>query len=342
MRRLFEPRILFRSAITVALLAILVWRVDLTEAARALRDANYLFLLPAIISFGATKLLVAERWRLMMSTFARLPLAPLFGILSVANLANNVLPARLGDLVRVQVPAQRWGVSRARSAATVFATESLLDGIALAGLGLIGLALIDIPLFPSELFWSVLGLLVGSIIAVVPLSHLKLESGWTERSIVRKLPDAPQSFIEEAVPHFLDGLAVFRHARLAAPAIAMSFALWLIEVGTFALLGRAFGITLSMPAWMLVMISANLVSAVPITPSNIGAYEVAITELLKALGVEPAAAAGFAIAAHAFNILWISAVGFTSMWALRLTFDDVFSLRTSARPDDRAAAGVVP
>ena len=98
----------------------------------------------------------------------------------------------------------------------------------------------------------------------------------------------------------------------------------------FALFGCAFDITLSMPAWMLVMISANLISAVPITPSNIGAYEVAITELLKALGVEAGAAAAFAIAAHVFNILWITVAGFGSMWALRLTFDDVFSLGAKA------------
>jgi uncharacterized protein (TIRG00374 family) len=265
----------------------------------------------------------------MMSTFARLPFAPLFAVLSVSNLANNILPARLGDLVRVQVPAQRFGVSRARLAATVFATESLLDGVALAGLGLIGLALIDIPGFPAELFWAVLGLLTGSLIAVIPVTHLRLEPGWTSRSLVRRLPDTPRLFVEETLPHFLDGLAVFRHFPLGARAIALSFALWLIEVGTFSLLGRAFGITLSMPAWMLVMISANLVTAVPITPSNIGPYEVAITELLKALGVEPGAAAAFAIAAHAFNILWITAVGFASMWALSLTFGDVFSLRNN-------------
>ena len=130
---------------------------------------------------------------------------------------------------------------------------------------------------------------------------------------------------------------------LGFQALGLSFALWLIEVGVFALLGIAFDITLSMPAWMLVMISANLITAVPITPSNIGAYEVAITELLKALGVEAGAAAAFAISAHVFNILWISGVGLVSMWALKLTFDDVFSLGAkraeAARDEVPEAAG---
>lgn len=344
--RLVQRRLLTRAAITVALLALLAWRIDFSEAGRALRDADYVFIIPALACFGFAKLLVALRWRVMMSTFARLPLMPLFGILCVSNLANNVLPARLGDLIRVQVPAQRFGMSRARLAATVFATESLLDGIALGGLGLIGLALIDLQGFPREVFWGILGLLAGCLVAVIPLSHLKLEGGWTERSAVQRLPDRVRLALEEAVPAFLDGLAVFRHGRLGAQAIALSFALWLLEVAMFVLLGLAFGIHLSMPAWMVIMVAANLITAVPITPSNIGAYEVAITELLKALGVDAGAAAGFAIAAHVFNIFWISAAGFVAMWSLGLGLDDVFSFRAKDQarafdetPETAGAAG---
>jgi uncharacterized protein (TIRG00374 family) len=341
MSRLFERRLLVRIAASIALLAILLWRIDLTDAGHALREANYVFILPALACFGIAKLLVAHRWRIMMSTFAVLPFLPLFGILCVSNLANNVLPARLGDLIRVQVPAQRFDLSRARLAATVFATESLLDGIALAGLGLIGLALIDIPAFPTEVFWAILGLLTGSLVAVVPLAHLKLEGGWTRRTVVQRLPERIRLTLEEAVPHFLDGLAVFRHGRLGWQAISLSFALWLMEVAVFFLLGRAFDIELSMQAWMLVMITANLITAIPVTPSNIGAYEVAVTELLKALGVDAGVAGGFAIAAHIFNILWITAVGFVAMWALGLGLDDVFSLRSrrAANREVASAAG---
>lgn len=328
MSRLFERRLLIRTAASLGLLAFLVWRIDLQEAGRALRDADYAYVIPALALFGVAKLLVAQRWRLMMSKFADLPLVPLFQILLVSNLANNVVPARIGDLIRVQVPAKRYDMSRARLAATVFATESLLDGLAFAVLGLIGLALIDVNNFPRETFWAVLGLVTGALVAVVPLSHLKLQEGWTRRGVMPMLPDRPRLLLEEAVPHFIDGLAVFRDARLGAQAIGLSFVIWLLEVGMFALFGRAFGITLSMPAWMVIMVAANLVSAVPVSPSNIGAYEVAIAELSKALGVATGVAGGFAIATHILNILWITIAGSIAMWMLKLTPADVFSIGT--------------
>lgn len=76
MSRLLERRFLIRSAASLALLGVLLWRVDLDAAAHALRDANYLYVIPALIIFGIAKLLAAQRWRMMMSKFVELPLAP--------------------------------------------------------------------------------------------------------------------------------------------------------------------------------------------------------------------------------------------------------------------------
>lgn len=324
--RLVERRLIFRTVVSLALLGFLVWRIDLGAAGRALRDANYVFVVPALGLFGLAKLLVAQRWRLMMSKFADVPLPPLFGILLVSNLVNNVVPARIGDVIRVQVPAQRYDVSRARLAATVFATESLLDGIAFAVLGLIGLALIDVSNFPTAIFWGFLGAVTGGLIAVVPLSHLKLTEGWECRGWLKRLPDRVQSSLETALPHFIDGLAVFREPRLGMQALGLSFSIWLLEAAMFVLFGQAFGFHLSLAAWLLIMVVANVISAVPVAPSNIGPYEVALSETLKALGVETGLAGGFAIATHVFNILWITAAGSMAMWALGLTITDVFSL----------------
>ncbi len=342
MLRFSDRRLLVRTAVSLGLVALLLWRIDLHRAAHALRDANYVYIIPALILFAIAKLLVAQRWRVMMSEFADLPLMPLFGILLVSNLANNVMPARIGDVIRVQVPAQRYEIKRARLAATVFATESLLDGIAFAVLGLIGLALIDLNGFPTGVFWGVLGLVAGGLIAVVPLSHLKFDEGWTQRSYIRRLPDRARLAVEESLPHFIDGLAVFRNVRLGAQAIGLSFALWLIEIGMFALIGLSFGIHLSLPAWMIVMVVANMISSVPIAPSNIGPYEVAVTELLKALGIEAGVAGGFAIAAHVFNILWITVAGATAMWMLGLGLPDVFSLGRKGATDTSTTPASVP
>jgi uncharacterized protein (TIRG00374 family) len=340
MKRL-QTRVLVRVLFSLGLLGLLAWRINLDRAATALRDADYVYVVPALALFTLAKYLVARRWRLMLAEFDNVgPLNELFAILLVSNLANNVLPARIGDVIRVQIPAQRHGASRARLAATVFATESLLDGLAMAVLGLIGLALIDIHGFPTGVFWGILGGLAGGLVAVIPLSHLRLNDGWTCRGWLARLPSRLQDMLETAVPHFIDGLAVFKTPRLGIPAVALSLAIWVIEAVMFLLFGLAFGIHLPFAGWLLVMVVANMISSVPVAPSNIGAYEVAVAETMKALGVEAGVAGGFAIAVHIFNIAWITIMGAIAMWWLKLRFSDVFSLGGGdAREPDREEAG---
>ena len=97
MSRLLTPRTLLRTVLSLALLGFLLWRIDLDRAAEALRDADYVYVVPALALFGCAKLLVAQRWRLMMARFTQVPPLPaLFGVLLVSNLANNVVPADRG------------------------------------------------------------------------------------------------------------------------------------------------------------------------------------------------------------------------------------------------------
>src|ERR1700674_3996683 len=84
MPRLLERRLFARIVASVVLFALLVWRIDVAEAGRALRDADYVYAIPALLLFRLAKLPVAQRWRLMMPPFPDLPLPPLFGILLVS------------------------------------------------------------------------------------------------------------------------------------------------------------------------------------------------------------------------------------------------------------------
>ena len=314
MSRLLNTRSIVRIVLSLGLLGFLVWRIDLEQAADALRNADYLFVLPALAIFTLAKLLVARRWRLMMAEFDTVPpLKPLFAILLVSNLANNIVPARLGDLIRVQVPAERYGSSRAgwlRPCSHGIAARRYGDD--LAGPDRPGAG--RPPRIPH---WRLLGCARPRRRCARrdrPAIASQAHDGWICRGMLARLPDRAQRSLETAVPHFIDGLAVFKEMRLAVPAVALSFAIWTLEAVMFMLFGFAFGITLSFPAWLLVMVVANMISSLPIAPSNIGAFEVAVTETLKALGINAGVAGGFAIAAHIFNILWITVIGFGAMW----------------------------
>jgi hypothetical protein len=66
--------------------------------------------------------------------------------------------------------------------------------------------------------------------------------------------------------------------------------------------------------------------SLPLAPSNIGPYEVAVAEVVAILGVARPLAGGYAIATHVLNILWVTLTGLVAMWLLGLRVQDIFYL----------------
>jgi hypothetical protein len=333
---LWEPvyshrRLLVRLAISGGLVGFLVWRVDLGEALETLPDVNYLYALPALALFTLSKLVFAVRWRVMLSRLGQPPVGSLFGTLLVSNMANNVLPFRLGDLLRVQVPAQRHGISRSGLTSSVFITETLLDGVTFAVLALVGVAFLDIPEVLNAFIWAMIGAVGAGLLLAVFGARVSLPAGWQPGRWLRWLPERARRTIADSLPPFMEGLAALRHPWMAGQVLGLSFVGWLLEGMMFWLFGLGFGLDLSFGSYLMIMIAANMVISLPLAPSNVGPYEVAVAEVVAVLGVTRSLAGGYAIATHILNILWVMLTGVIAMLLLGLRVQDIVYLR--APPD---------
>ena len=167
-----------------------------------------------------------------------------------------------------------------------------------------------------------LGVALAALAARIRLPEDLSQVGWG-----RLLPGWLRQRVAELVPPFVDGLAALRDPRIAARAIAISFPAWLIEVMVFWLFGQAFGLGLGFGAYLVIMITANMIVSVPITPTSLGVYEVALQEVIALFGVDRSLAAGYAIGTHLFISLWIVATGLLAAWLLNIRFEDLFYLR---------------
>lgn len=328
---LWEPvyshrRLLVRLIISGGLVGFLVWRVDLAEALETLPDVNYLYALPALALFTVSKLIFAVRWRVMLTRLGRPPVDSLFGTLLVSNMANNVLPFRLGDLVRVQVPAQRHGIARSGLTSSVFITETLLDGVTFAILALVGIALLDVPEALSSFIWAMVGAVGTGLLLAVLGARVSLPAGWQPGRYLRWLPEWARRAVADMLPPFLEGLAALRHPRIGGQVLGLSFVAWLLEAVMFWLFGLGFGLDLSFGSYMVIMIGANMAISLPLAPSNIGPYEVVVAEVVAVLGVTRSLAGGYAIVTHVLNIVWVTVTGLVAMWLLHLRMQDIFYL----------------
>ena len=317
-------------AIGLIVIAIFLWRVDVVGALRNLPEIQWRWAAAGTLTFSASKLVHAYRWRFFLRHRPELPFRRLFELFLVSNLANAILPLRAGDLLRVELPSRRYGVPRAELASSVFLVESLLDGVAFVVLAFGSLLLFDLP---SSLRPAVASLAaVVAVIAAVSVQAARRPEGWSLlRSRWRVLfPAALRPAIDGWVFDAIEGMRSLSTWRSASIAVAISLVAWMLEVEVWWLMGRAFGIELAFSEALIVMIAANMAGALPVTPWNIGPYEVVVTEVLVLFGYTRLDSSSYAIGSRILLVTWIGITGLVSMWSLGLSPAD---LRPGANRD---------
>src|SRR5512134_1403077 len=86
-------------------------KVDFNPMWDAFTRVNYWFVLLALPVIFISHYLRALRWRLLMDPIKRVDVASLFSALLIGYMANILMPAHLGELLRAYVLGKKRGVS---------------------------------------------------------------------------------------------------------------------------------------------------------------------------------------------------------------------------------------
>jgi uncharacterized protein (TIRG00374 family) len=339
-RALGAARFWFQLALTGGFLGLLAWRVNIGDALATLPEANWVWVLPGLAVFTLSKAVHTARWQVFLGRHREIPFRGLFGIFLVHNMANAVLLLRAGDVIRIQTTAQRYGVPRSELTATVFVVETLLDGLTFVVLVALAFSLGVIPGVLRATFWAMAGLALFGLALGVVAARWGSAEGLLRAYPLRWLSSDIKDTLRTIIAQFLDGMRALREWRLAVPAAALSVSGWMLEAWSYWFFGQAFGLSLELGEYLLVMMTANFAVSIPITPSGIGPYEVATQELIVQLGADRALATGFAIGIHLCFIFWITLTGLVAMWLMKLSPNEIFYIaqEPSAEPTTQPGA----
>src|SRR5574341_68090 len=115
-------------AISAICLYLAFQGVQLEQVANAMQGMDYLWLVPASVVFLSSYAGRVFRWQLLFSP-QKMHLANVFHTLNIGYFLSNLLPARIGDLVRAYLIGDIEGVSKARALSTII-VERMSDGLA--------------------------------------------------------------------------------------------------------------------------------------------------------------------------------------------------------------------
>ncbi len=315
-------RLAFQAAVTAAFLALALRVVDLEALGDALRGVEPWWIVPALPLFTLAKFVDAYRWRYLLRGVGRPPQGALFGAFLIGNMVNNLLPLRAGDLAKIQVLANRYGMSRAGVAGSVFVVEATLDAVVFVVLLGFGVAFLDLDDVPGVTQAVVAGFAAAAV-AVFALAV-------TLRHHASRLPLPAR--LRGVLDDLREGLDALGTPSRAVGAIALSLPAWLLEAGMFALMGQAFGLDVPLPAYLAAMVAANLAVAVPLGLWNIGPYEALVSAVMTIAGAPADLALSYALATHLLVNAWINVTGLVAFWALGVSPREL--LRLGSRRDE--------
>lgn len=280
----------------------------------ALRNAQYIWLLPAVLVYFGAVWARTWRWHYMLRHMKPISVRRLFPVVIIGYMGNNVFPARAGEVIRSYVLRKKEGVSVAASLATV-ALERLFDGLVMCAFVFVTLPFIPLPPFYQTIViaFSIL-FFVALIVFLLLATHPDRADALATRVIKLVTPQRLQPRAIHLASRFLVGLHALRSPREVFMILLTSTAIWLTETGKYWVIAKAFPeLNVNFAVLMLMTAVVNLATTLPSAPGYVGTFDKPGIEILKAFGQPANVAAAYTIVLHVALWLPITLLGFVFM-----------------------------
>lgn len=320
------------ALVTVLLLWWVLRDVSFSEVLAEVRHASPWWLLAAVLLATFSFVLRAMRWRVLLepghegSSFdAR------FGATCAGFAANNIFPARLGELVRAYVLARVAALPLGASIGSLV-VERVLDGLVLVSFLVVPILLPGFPIGETEshafvrrvAFIGTVAFATGFFALWLVARRPRATLGAWHATAGRLVPERFGDRVSAAVATFVNGLGALARLGVLVRAMGWSFLVWACLAASIWTGLLAFEITAPGfvgAAFLQAVIGFSV--AVPSTPGFFGVFEAGARIGLQPWQVPDAAIVGFATSYHILTFIPVTLLGLWYVRRVGLRWSDV-------------------
>lgn len=271
-----RKRTLFSFALSLFLVYLFFSRTATGHMIRSLKNVDPFLLILAFLSHYLSYVVRGYRWKKMIreagfsgKTF------DLAKIIFLFQSVDCVLPAKLGDVYGAHLMKINFSLRRSFSLGSIFLWRMMDFVIAMAIVIISILALFGSKI-PSEI--------ASAMKVVVPCLLVLLASmGIFLRSHQWLLTKFKSERIRGLIDSFQQGLRL--NGRLIPSLLVSTMAIWFMEAGRFYFACKSMAVSIDPLPVLFISTCAALLTAVPFTPSGLGAVELGMVELLAFVGI---------------------------------------------------------
>jgi len=315
--------------ISLFFLVLLFRKIDFAQLLSTLKSLDWRYLLAAILITFVSYSLRAVRWHYLVLPLKKAAPRNLLSATIICYMANNLLPARLGEFIRAYLLAEKENLE----ASSVFATlvlDRLFDGFSVLIILLITFFTVRLP---SGMENVQRGLVTGGYVTfalyvtvIIFLVFLKRRTATTLSFTSKLLKPFPAKVSDKVIPvlgSFISGIRLTSNPKELFALMFSSALIWGTAVWPVDLLLKSFRIYLPLAASMFILVFLVFAVMVPASPGYIGTYHAACMYGLMAFNVPKELALSVAIVIHSINFFPIILVGFFFLWKDGISFSSL-------------------
>ncbi|MGE0681193.1 MAG: lysylphosphatidylglycerol synthase transmembrane domain-containing protein [Candidatus Binatia bacterium] len=309
--------------------------VKLDDLGAALGRVNGSWLFVAI---GVSLLIMvfrAWRWQLELLPLEYVPLGRLWVITAVAYMAINVLPVRLGEVVRPWLLSRRSNVSFANVVGNIV-LEKTMDSVLILFYILVGLLTIEnLPVWVRRgAIFPAVG--AGILVSLVLLFWWRGEA-FVDHWVLHLLPERFRGGLKKVLASMADGMRVIPNPGLLLAVFLVSMVLWFLPILSSYIMILAFDFPVPFSAALVVFIFVGFGTALPNLPGMIGPYQYACQLALGLFGVSDVDGLAYGLVLNAVQFLTLIAQGLVAFPIAGVSFNEIRHAREQALPQGSAA-----
>jgi uncharacterized protein (TIRG00374 family) len=286
--------------------------LDLGEIWTALRGANYWWLVPGVAVYFVSVWFRSWRWSFLLRGSKSVSANRLFPVVVIGYMGNDILPFRLGEVLRAYV---LWRKERINVGTTLTTAvlERLFDGLTMVLFVLFGLLFVPMSAFLSRLVGVASAVFLGALVVFLFLAARPDLLRRVARGLIESLiPSQFRALLLDLAEGVVAGLESLRSGRDVLVVFGVTLWVWILETAKYWLVSFAFDLHLPYVGIVLMGGAVNLLTALPSLPGYIGTFEVGI-KILEGIGAPSAAAGSYVLVLHAILLLPVTLLGLVFM-----------------------------
>jgi hypothetical protein len=314
---------LFGILISILFLFLLFHNLDLKQVWSSIKSFNLLYSIPAVLLYALSYIVRSLRWKELLSISKEIEFKSVIKALYIGYMANNLLPARMGELYRAHVIGTDQKITRSSALASIIA-ERVFDGLIL----FILLVILTFFFYKSPLLIEICittGIIfLTGFVVIIAVSKIKNPEGTDLSRYLSIFPGYFKEKLSTIITSFIKGLGVIKSFKSLSFITITTIAAWALEWSTMYVIVDGFNIPNIKPlsvAFLVVLVAFS--TMIPSGPAFIGPYQYAFVIALDLSNISKGTSIAIAVTTQVVMMLPVIIIGMILLWKNHFSLDDI-------------------